>query len=126
LGRVINKHLIGPYIIEDGIYWDQFLAAALPLLLWDVPLDIRARMCFQHDDASPLFTRQVHNLLDTNYPQKWIGHGCPVSWPVSSPHLAPLDFFLWGCLKEMSGLQKYTVEKIWSTESGRQHKVTSS
>ena len=25
---------------------------------------------------------------------------CPVAWPAKSPGLTPLDFFLWGCMKE--------------------------
>ena len=25
---------------------------------------------------------------------------CPVAWPAKSPGLTPLNFFLWGCMKE--------------------------
>jgi hypothetical protein len=29
-----------------------------------------------------------------------MGHGGPVAWPPRSPDLTPLDFFLWGYIKE--------------------------
>jgi hypothetical protein len=40
-------------------------------------------------------------LLDQQYPQRWIGRGGPHHWPARSPHLTPLDFFLWGHVKNI-------------------------
>ena len=34
------------------------------------------------------------------FSRRWIGRGGPVAWPARSPDLTPLDFFLWGCMKE--------------------------
>jgi hypothetical protein len=68
--RVISKHLVGPYITEERIgggKYTQLLEAPFPLLLEDAPPDIRVWMWFQYDAAPPHFTRQVRNLLDTNY-----------------------------------------------------------
>jgi len=56
-------------------------------------------MYFQHDGAPPHSSRNVQNLLNAIYPNKWIGRGGPQNWPARSPDLTPLDFFLWGHLK---------------------------
>lgn len=34
------------------------------------------------------------------HPQRWIGRGGIVAWPPRSPDFTPLDFYLWGTLKE--------------------------
>jgi hypothetical protein len=100
---VINKYLIKPYFIEEHIGWDQyiyFLEATRSRFLEDVPLDICARMWFHHDGAPPHFTRQLCHLLDTNYSERWIGRGGPVSWLQRSPDLTFLDYFSCECLKK--------------------------
>ncbi|EZA48500.1 hypothetical protein X777_12995, partial [Ooceraea biroi] len=39
------------------------------------------------------------NILNESFPDRWIGRGGRISWPARSPDLTPLDFFLWGHLK---------------------------
>ena len=34
-------------------------------------------------------------------PRRWIGRGGPTAWPPRSPDLTPLDFFLWGYVKNI-------------------------
>ena len=41
----------------------------------------------------------MRQLLDTQFPQRWIGRGGVIGWPPRSPDLSPLDFFYWGNLK---------------------------
>ncbi|EZA48673.1 hypothetical protein X777_13179, partial [Ooceraea biroi] len=38
-------------------------------------------------------------ILNESFPDRWIGRGGRISWPARSPDLMPLDFFLWGHLK---------------------------
>ena len=83
----------------NGENYLQFLQEELPELLEDVPLDVRRRMWFQHDGAPVHSTRIVRDWLDQRFPGRWIGRGGPVSWPLRSPDLNPLDFFLWGHVK---------------------------
>jgi hypothetical protein len=47
------------------------------------------------------FSAQIQQHLNTQFPDRWLGCGSPVSWPARSPDLNPLDFFLWGHLKEI-------------------------
>ncbi|KYN18416.1 hypothetical protein ALC57_09291 [Trachymyrmex cornetzi] len=39
-------------------------------------------------------------FLSQRFPNRWIGRGGPVLWPPRSPDLNPLDFFLWGYVKD--------------------------
>jgi hypothetical protein len=78
-----------------------FLQEVLPVLLEDVPLAVRRDMWFQHDGAPAHFSAQTQQHLITQFPDRWLGYGGSVSWPARSPDLNPLDFFLWGHLKEI-------------------------
>ncbi|KAG8260294.1 hypothetical protein J6590_100220, partial [Homalodisca vitripennis] len=35
------------------------------------------------------------------YGDRWIGGGGPVSWPPWLPDLTPIDFYLWGHMKQL-------------------------
>ena len=56
-------------------------------------------MFFMHDGAPAHFSRAVREYLNGRFREKWIGRGGPIQWPARSPDLNPLDFFLWGHLK---------------------------
>ncbi|PRD29339.1 UNVERIFIED_CONTAM: hypothetical protein NCL1_29702 [Trichonephila clavipes] len=56
---------------------------------------------FQHDGAPAHVCAPVRDWLDNAHPNRWIGRQSPVLWPPLSPDLTPLDFFLWGHLKEL-------------------------
>jgi hypothetical protein len=43
----------------------------------------------------------VSRWLDRQFPDHWIGLCFPVEWPSKSPHLIPLDVYLWKHLKAM-------------------------
>jgi hypothetical protein len=47
----------------------------------------------------PHFGLQVRQYLDVIFQDKWIGRRGAIEWPARSPDLTPLDFFLWGHLK---------------------------
>ena len=73
----------------------------MPLLLEDLPLDVRRRMCFQHDEAPAHITRDVRQYLNEKFGNRWIGRYGPVTWPPRSPDFTPLDFYLWGHMKTL-------------------------
>jgi hypothetical protein len=54
-----------------------------------------------HDGAPPHFSRNVQGILNRMYPDRWIGRGGPRHWPARSPDLNPVDFFLWGYVKNV-------------------------
>jgi len=102
--EVLDDQLIGPFFLEGhltgGVYL-RFLQEELPRLLEDVPLNKRGRMYFQHDGAHPHFSHDVRNFLNYHFPGQWIGHGGPHNWPSRSPELSPLDYCVWGWMKEL-------------------------
>lgn len=65
-----------------------------------VPLEAFERMIYQHDGAPPHTAGEVVNILNDMFPNRWIGRNGPVEWPARSPDLTPLDFFLWGYVKD--------------------------
>ena len=55
---------------------------------------------FQQDGASPHYSLVACEWLNEKFPGRWIGRRGPTEWPSRSPDLSPLDFFLWGVLKD--------------------------
>jgi len=96
---VLDDQLIGPFILEvrlTGEAYLRFLREELPRLLEDVPLNKRGRMYFQHDGAPPHSSREVRN-----FPGRWLGRCGPHNWPARSRDLSPLDYCVWGWMKEL-------------------------
>ncbi|GBN98564.1 hypothetical protein AVEN_115424-1 [Araneus ventricosus] len=52
------------------------------------------------DGAPPHYGNIVRDFLDTAFPQRWIGRGAVMTWPPRSPDIIPLDFYLWGYVKQ--------------------------
>ncbi|XP_066600036.1 histone-lysine N-methyltransferase SETMAR-like [Prorops nasuta] len=101
---LIGDRVIGPVFFPpklDGEKYVEFLQEQLPLLLEDVPLLVRENMIFQHDGAPAHFHRNTRTTLDAQFPDRWMGRGGPITWPARSPDLTPLDFFLWGHIKNL-------------------------
>ena len=64
-------------------------------------LNKRGRMYFQSDGAPPHSSREVTNFLNYRFPGRWIRRGGPHNWPAKSPYLSPLDYCVWGWMKEL-------------------------
>jgi hypothetical protein len=67
-----------------GARYAQFIGTELPDLLEIVPLAYGINDWFQH------FSRNVREILNNQYPQRWIGRG-PHHWPARSPDLNHLS-----------------------------------
>lgn len=101
---IIDGHLIGPVFMPqrlNGQIYTNFLQNELPQMLEDLPLLLRAQMWFMHDGAPPHFSITARDHLNNAYRNRWIGRGGPVPWPARSPDLNPLDFYLWGHIKQL-------------------------
>jgi len=100
---IIGDFVIGPYFFEGNVTSDSYcnmLQNHWAELLEDVPLHIRRDMWFQQDGAPPHYANITREFLTKKFGNKWIGRGGPVQWPPRSPDLTPLDFFLWGYVKD--------------------------
>ena len=58
------------------------------------------KLYFQQDGAPPHYATAVRNLLDETFPDKWIGRRGPIEFPPQSPDITPMDFFVWGVIKD--------------------------
>jgi hypothetical protein len=84
-------------MIEDcisGAQYLNFLQETLPILMEDLPLNIRQDTWYHLDGAPAHFTCTVLDWLNRNYLGRWIGRWGPVTWPACSPDFTPLDFFV--------------------------------
>jgi hypothetical protein len=43
----------------------------------------------------------VRECLHIHFPGRWVGRDEPIPWPPHSPDITPLDFFLWGYVKDI-------------------------
>jgi len=55
---------------------------------------------YQQDRAPPHYQRDVRAFLDENLQGHWIGRRGTFEFAQCSPDLSPLDFYLWGTLKD--------------------------
>jgi len=62
--------------------------------------DQEGRIHFQQEGAPPHYLGEVREYLNTRFPGRWIGRVALIAWPPRSPDLTPLDFFLWGFVKD--------------------------
>lgn len=103
-GGIFNNNLLPVHVLNDRLNADlyrHFLEHDLLEFIDDVQLNIIQNMWYQHDGAPPHRGRQVAAWLNEHFPNKWIGQGGPISWPPRSPDLNPLDFYLWGHMKQL-------------------------
>ncbi|XP_074032655.1 uncharacterized protein [Leptinotarsa decemlineata] len=104
---VIGRSLVGPHILPDnlnGQNYLEFMINDLPMLLYDaeVPiLDTDRPITFQQDGCPAHWAVSVREHLNRCFPSNWIGRDGPIPWPARSPDLTPLDFFVWGRVKEL-------------------------
>ncbi|GBM94843.1 hypothetical protein AVEN_93043-1 [Araneus ventricosus] len=68
--------------------------------LEDLPLSDLPNVGFQHDGAPSHNVSSVQQYIRDTFQQQIIGYGGCVEWPPRSPDLNPLDFFLWGYIKQ--------------------------
>lgn len=99
---ILNGRLIGPYFFRHNLNSERylnFLMNEITEVIDDMSLEERGVLWFQQDGASIHSTINVRNYLGNLFRGKWIGRYSQYPWPARSPDITPLDFFLWGYLK---------------------------
>ncbi|KAG8278502.1 hypothetical protein J6590_019134 [Homalodisca vitripennis] len=61
----------------------------------DLPNKVEHRMWMQEDGTPRHYAIAVHNTLNDQFPDKWIGRAATISYPIHSPDLTYLDY-PWG------------------------------
>ena len=100
------------FFVEQSVCADNYLDMmeqfAVPII---TDGGTNNNVIFQQDGASAHYSNIVRDYLNQTFPQRWCGRGGyadHLAWPARSPDLTPLDFFLWGYVKD----HVYKV-KIW-------------
>lgn len=55
---------------------------------------------WMQDGAPPHWLMEVRAWLDEKFPFRWIGRDGPIPWPPRSPDITPMDFSVWGTIKD--------------------------
>jgi hypothetical protein len=92
--------IIGPFFFEGSINGRTYLDM-LSKNVWPALQNIPSlsTMYFEQDGAPPHWSKKVRAWLDLQFPQRWIGRDGPIVWPARSPDITPMDFSLFGTIK---------------------------
>ena len=98
--------IIGPYFFENeagravSINGDRY-RGMLQFFFWSEIEDMNVSdMWFQQDGARPHTAAETMAIVNDRFPDRTISQGAKVEWPPRSCDLTPLDFFLWGYVKD--------------------------
>lgn len=99
---ILGNRLIGPIIFDGTLTAQRYLnilQTSLEDLLDNLPLAQNIQIWYQQDGAPAHNTRDVITYLNNRFNNRVIATNTPVRWPARSADLTPLDFYLWGTLK---------------------------
>lgn len=98
---IFGNRIIGPIFFNETLTAEHYLQILRQVsnILDDIPLEEVRNCWFQQDGAPPHNARPSVQYLNEHFPNSWIGTRGPVAWPPRSPDITPMDFFLWGYIK---------------------------
>lgn len=100
---VLGLNVIGPiffYRPLNGEMYLELLQNQIEHFLGNLNFDVNDGIIFQQDGAPAHNSRAVTNYLTERFGENWLGTNGPIRWPARSPDLTPMDFSIWGFLKE--------------------------
>jgi hypothetical protein len=94
--------LIGPFFFETTVTGQNYLSMLKDHFYPQFRrLPFKDSFFFMQDGAPAHYAGDVREWFEQKFPGRWIGRRGPIEWPVRSPDLTPMDFFLWGYLKNI-------------------------
>ena len=99
-GLLCNK-VIGPFFFQQKTITADIYLQTLTEYVAPQLEEFQPHSLFQQDEAPPHWGKKVREFLDQKFSNRWIGRGGPIFWPPRSPDITPLDFFLWGFVKDI-------------------------
>lgn len=111
-----RNQIIGPVFIEGNLTAVKFLdllSGPISEYTDELSLDVHQKLWYQLDGAPAHSVVSARERLTDMFGQQWIGRYGPRRWPARSPDLTPMDFFLWGFIKnEVYACDVNTVEEL--------------
>ena len=95
------NRIIGPFFFNEAsitadVYLDLRTEYVAPQLI-----DFQPTIIIQKDGAPPHWGLHVREFLNETFPDRWTGRDGPIPWLPHLPDITPLDFFLWGYVKDI-------------------------
>jgi len=100
---ILGDRIVGPFFLEENVTaetYTRFLSHDLVDYLDTLPEEVSGAVIFQQDGHPAHTSRRAVAMLNLLFPDQWIGARGPRPWPPRSPDLTPMDFFLWGYMKD--------------------------
>ena len=94
--KIIDPFFFTEKSITAQIYLDILTEYTSPQLE-----QYRPQVIFQQDSAPPHWRLEVYQFLNETFPDRWIGHDGIIPWLPHSSDITPLNFFLWGYVKDI-------------------------
>lgn len=97
---VVGLNIIGPIFFHqplNGQMYSEFLENQIVPQINNLH---RNNLIYQQDGAPAHNSRIASNFLNERFGENWLGTNGPNRWPARSPDLTPLDFSIWGHIKE--------------------------
>ncbi|PNF28847.1 hypothetical protein B7P43_G04418 [Cryptotermes secundus] len=98
---LMHDQVIGPFFFAEKTAISVIYLDMLQNFVYPQIETLQSEIIFQEDGAPPHWSTIIREALDKHFPGRWIGRGSPISWPPRSPDITPLDFFLWGYVKDI-------------------------
>jgi hypothetical protein len=97
--RLVWHHVQPFFFAEKAVtgsaYLDMLQLYAFPQLE-----HLQPNVFFQQDRAPLRWSLDVRRALNATFPGRWTGRDGPTDWHPRSPDITPLNFFLWGYVKD--------------------------
>lgn len=99
---IVGGQFVGPFFIDGNLNADEYRRMLEHQIVPAVALASNDfnQVWFQQDGAPAHYGRDVRTYLNEIFPGRWIGRRGAIEWPARSPDLSPLDYFVWGYIKD--------------------------
>lgn len=100
--------IVGPYFFNGTVTGASYLEMLQDVVLPELqnnPLFENTNFIWQQDGAPPHYSLVVRECISSNF-DEWIGRRGTTDWPPRSCDLTPLDFGVWGIVKNNVFSQK--------------------
>ena len=97
----MRDKIIGPFFFAEKSIIAQIHLDLLTEYVSPQLEQYQPQVIFQQDGAPRHWGLEVRQFLNDTFPERWIGRDAPIPWPPRSPNITPLDFFLFGYVKNI-------------------------
>lgn len=112
---LLGNRLIGPIIFDGTLTaarYLEILRTSLEDLLDELPLAQNIQIWYQQDGAPAHNAQCVIDYLNNRFNNNVIATNTAIRWPARSPDLTPLDFYLWGAMKNKVYGSNFTYNNV--------------